>query len=78
MGYTFSLPNQAYFPVIAFSNRVEREATTGKVGGGILVPVELFWEAAMRSERRSREGFSRADFKLTCIPTLLGAPPPKQ
>ena len=32
--------------------------------------------ATMRSERRSREG--KSDFKLTCIPTLLAAPPRKQ
>ena len=31
----------------------------------------------MRSERRRREGESKI-FKLTCIPTLLAAPPPKQ
>ena len=31
----------------------------------------------MRSERRLREGESQI-FKLTCIPTLLAAPPPKQ
>ena len=31
----------------------------------------------MPSERRRREGESKI-FKLTCIPTLLAAPPPKQ
>ena len=47
------------------------------VAGGILVPGELFWRRSCH-EKWAPRGKILIDFKLTCIPTLLAAPPPKQ
>ena len=45
------------------------------VAGGILVSGALSWR---RSRHAKRVATPRGNFKLTCIPTLLAAPPSKQ
>lgn len=45
------------------------------VAGGILVSWALSWRRSRHAERVVKP---RGNFKLTCIPTLPSAPPPKQ
>ena len=48
------------------------------VAGGILVPVEPFLTTEPPCEVSGEAARENPRFKLTCIPTLLTAPPPKQ